>query len=197
VNSGKYIGRKPAEENILKINLEAGREIARQLRLRDIGGIIVIDFIDMLEMKNKKRLYEDFRREVQKDRAQANIAQISEFGLIEMTRERVRPSLLFALSEPCPACEGIGRVVSESTVLTKIERWIQRFKSERKEWSIKVLTHSSIANYLRKGVVNNTRRLMWKYRINIDVEGDDSLRTDQFRILLKKDQTDLTDQFIS
>jgi ribonuclease G len=197
VNSGKYIGRKQPEENILKINLEAAREIARQLRLRDLGGIIVIDFIDMVEAKNRKRLYDEFRREVLKDRAQANIAPISEFGLIEMTRERIRPSLLHAFSEPCPTCEGVGRVMSESTVMTKMERWLQRFKARRKEWSVKILVHSSVADYSNKGLVNNTRRLMWKYRLNIEISADDSLRVDQFRGVLKKDGTDLTDQFIS
>lgn len=195
VNSGKYIGRKPPEENILKVNLEAAKEIARQLRLRDIGGIIVIDFIDMLEPKNKKRLYDEFTRELRKSRAQVNIAPISEFGLIELTRERVRPSLIYAFSEPCPTCDGLGRVINESTVLTKIERWIRRFKTERKEWSLRLIVHPSIASYMSAGIVSNVRRLMWKYRLKIEIVRDDSLRTDQFRIVLKKDGEDVTDQF--
>ena len=195
VNSGKYIGRKPPEENILKVNLEAAKEIARQLRLRDIGGIIVIDFIDMLEPKNKKRLYDEFTRELRKSRAQVNIAPISEFGLIELTRERVRPSLIYAFSEPCPTCDGLGRVINESTVLTKIERWIRRFKTERKEWSLRLIVHPSIASYMSAGIVSNVRRLMWKYRLKIEIVKDDSLRTDQFRIVLKKDGEDVTDQF--
>ncbi len=196
VNSGKYVRGKEPEETTLKINLEAAREIARQLRLRDIGGIIVIDFIDMLVLNNKKRLQDEFRRELKKDRAQSSIAPISEFGLIEMTRERVRPSLLYAFSEPCPTCDGIGRVSSKNTVLTRIERWIKRFKTERKEWSLKLIVHSSIANYVLKGLINRNRRLMWKYRLKIEVIGDDTLRTDQFKILLKKDQIDITDQFL-
>lgn len=197
VNSGKYIGGKVPEVNILKINLEAAREIARQLRLRDIGGIIVIDFIDMLDPKNKKKLRDEFMRELRRDRAQANISQISEFGLIEMTRERVRPSLLYAFSEPCPTCDGLGRVMSKSTVLTKIERWIKRFKSERKEWSLVVRVHSSIANYMKTGVINYARRLMWKYRLRIEVQPDDELRADEFRVILKKEDTDITDLFIA
>jgi ribonuclease G len=195
VNSGKYVGGKQPEENILRVNLEAAREIARQLRLRDLGGIIVIDFIDMLDPKNKKRLYDEFKREVSRDRAQASISQISEFGLIEMTRERVRPSLLFAFSEPCPSCQGVGRVVSESTVLTRLERWIQRFKSQRKEWSVRINVHSSVARYLRRGLINNIRKMMWKYRLSIDIKDDDSLRTDEFKVYLKKDDTELTDLF--
>ncbi len=196
VNSGKFIGRKEPEENILKVNLEAAREIARQLRLRDIGGIIVVDFIDMVEPKNKKRLSDEFMRELRRGRAQVNVGPISEFGLIELTRERVRPSLLYAFSEPCPTCDGLGRVISESTVLTKIERWLRRFRAERKEWSISLVVHPSMAEYLRSGFVSNTRKLMWKYRLKIDVVRDDSLRIEKFRVLLKKDGTDMTDQFV-
>ncbi|MFQ5863659.1 MAG: ribonuclease E/G [bacterium] len=197
VNSGKFLGRKAPEENTLRINLEAAREIARQLRLRDLGGIIVIDFIDMLEPDNKKRLFDEFRRELRKDRAQSNISAISEFGLIEMTRERVRPSLLFSFSEPCPVCDGSGRVPSKSSVLTKIERWLRRFKAQRKEWSLKLVVHSSIADYLTSGLISRCRRLMWKYRLRIDVTKDDSLRTDQFKVITKKTQMDVTEQFLT
>jgi len=197
VNSGKYIGGKVPEENILKVNLEAAREIARQLRLRDIGGIIVIDFIDMLDPKNKKKLHSEFLRELRKDRAQANISQISEFGLIEMTRERVRPSLMFSFSEPCSACDGVGRVMSKSTVLTRIERWIQRFKAERKEWSIVVLVQSSVASYMNKGIISIAKRMMWKYRLRIEVRADESVRPGEFKVILKKENADITDQFMT
>jgi ribonuclease G len=197
VNSGKYIKGREPEESTLKINLEAAKEIARQLRLRDLGGLIVIDFIDMTEPSNKKRLYEEFRRELRKDRAQSSILPISDFGLIEMTRERIRPSLLHSFSERCPTCEGIGRVLSRSTVLTKIERWIKRFKTERSEWSLKLVVHSSIADYVSEGFFSKIRKLMWKYRLKIEVVKDDSLRPEQFRILLKKDDADVTDQFLS
>lgn len=197
VNSGKYIRGKEPEETTLKINLEAAKEVARQLRLRDLGGLIVIDFIDMTDSSNKRRLYEEFRRELRKDRAQSSILPISDFGLIEMTRERIRPSLLHTFSEPCPTCEGIGRVISKSTVLTKIERWIKRFKTERSEWSLRLAVHSSVADYITAGFVSKIRKLMWKYRVKIEVVKDDALRTEQFRMMLKKDQTDVTDQFLS
>ena len=197
VNSGKFVGRKAPEENILKINLEAAREIARQIRLRDIGGLIVIDFIDMLDPKNKQKLYDVFRQELRKDRAQANITTISDFGLIEMTRERVRPSLIFAFSEPCPTCDGTGRVISKSAILTKIERWIKRFKAERKEWSLKLVVHPSIADYLTSKLISRIRRFMWKYRLKLVVIADDSLKANQFKMILNKDQRDVTDEFLS
>ncbi|MFQ5705859.1 MAG: ribonuclease E/G [bacterium] len=197
VNSGKFLGRKEPEANILKINLEAAKEIARQLRLRDMGGLIIIDFIDMTDPANKKKLYEHFRRELRKDRAQANITPISEFGLIEMTRERVRPSLLYTFSESCPTCDGTGRVVSKTTVLTRIERAIKRLKSECREWSLQLVVHPSIAHYLTSGFNNKVRRMMWKYRLKIEVLRNDGLRTDQFKIILKKSQQEVTDQFLS
>ena len=150
------------DENALKINLEAGREIAKQLRLRDIGGIVVIDFIDMTDPRCRKRLYEDFRRELHNDRAQSNISQISEFGLIEMTRERVRPSLLFAYSETCPTCEGTGRVMSKGTVQTKIERWLMRYKFIGSERSLCLIVHPEMASFLTAGFRSRLRHLMWK-----------------------------------
>lgn len=197
VNSGKFIGRKEPDANILRINLEAGREIARQLRLRDIGGLIIIDFIDMTDPKNKKRLYDEFRRELRKDRAQASITSISEFGLIEMTRERIRPSLLHAFSEPCPTCEGTGRVLSKSTVVSKIERWIKRFKMERREWSLQLVVHPAIAEYLTRGFRSRIRRFMWKYRLKIEVKADEALKTEQFKFILKRQKREITDEFLA
>jgi ribonuclease G len=197
VNSGKFIGHKDHEQNSLKINLEAGTEIARQLRLRDLGGIIVIDFIDMRDERNKRRLHEEFKKELRKDRAQANITPISEFGLIEMTRERVRPSLLFTFSETCPTCKGLGRITAKSTTLTKIERWLRRFKASSKERSIRLVIHPEIKSFLTEGIRSPIRRIMWNQRILIDLQEDQNLDIDEFRFFSKKDSTDITDKFIS
>ncbi|MDZ7265912.1 MAG: Rne/Rng family ribonuclease [candidate division KSB1 bacterium] len=187
VNSGKFMGRGGHDENALKINLEAAREIARQLRLRDIGGIIVIDFIDMIDPRLKRRLHDEFRRELRKDRAQSNISQISEFGMIEMTRERVRPSLLFSYSDPCPTCEGTGRVISKATVLTRIERWLMRYKFIGSERSLVLVVHSEMQRFLTAGLRSRIRRLMWKYWMKIQVLPDDTLRPEEFKFLSKRD----------
>ncbi len=114
-----------------------------------------------------------------------------------MTRQRVRPSLLFAFSEPCPTCEGVGRIASDSIVLTRIERALKRFKSQRKEWSLQLIVHPIIDEYLNDGLINNTRRMMWKYKLNIEVKSDESLKTNDFRIILKKSQEDVTEQFVT
>lgn len=186
VNSGKYMGRAHHDENALKINLEAAHEIARQLRLRDIGGIVVIDYIDMTDPRCKRRLQDEFRRELRKDRSQSNISQISEFGLIEMTRERVRPSLLFSYSEPCPTCDGIGRVISKATVLTRIERWLIRYKFVGNERSLSLKLHPEVVSFLSTGFWSRLRRLMWKYWMKIELLPDEALRVDDFKFYSKR-----------
>jgi len=197
VNSGKFIGRRDHEQNALRINLEAAHEIARQLRLRDIGGLIVIDFIDMTDERNRKRLYDEFRRELHRDRAQVSVVPMSQFGLVEMTRERVRPSLIYSFSEPCPTCDATGRVVSKNTVVTKIERWIKRFKTTSKEKFIELHLNPEMQLYLTKGWRSLLRRLMWRYWIKIDVVRDETLRLDDFRVISKKTQEDITEHFKS
>ncbi len=197
VNSGRYIGKKDHDANSLKINLEAAREIARQLRLRDIGGIIIIDFIDMVEEKNRKRLQDEFFHELDADRAQVNVAPISQFGIIEMTRERIRPALLFTLSDPCPACLGTGRVISKTTTLARIERWIQRYRAEKGDRSLQLLVHPELAAYLASGYRSQILRLSWKYWTRIKLLSDENVAMDEFRFLNKDGQEDLTNKYFS
>ncbi|GAG35867.1 unnamed protein product, partial [marine sediment metagenome] len=133
VNSGRFIGKGNHEQNSLKINLEAAREVARQLRLRDIGGLIIIDFIDMHEEANQKKIYNELVKELKKDRARVAVSPISEFGLLEMTRERVRLSLLHSVSEECPTCQGLGRIPSKDAMITAIDSWLRRFRTHHKD----------------------------------------------------------------
>jgi len=116
-------------ETILKTNLEAAQEIGRQLRLRDLGGIIVIDFIDMRNPEHKERVYQELSKVVQQDRAKTSIRKLTDLGLIEMTRKRVRGSLLRSLCEPCPVCQGLGWVGSPATLKLKFHRMLA--KAER------------------------------------------------------------------
>ncbi len=196
VNSGKFIGRKRHEENSLKVNLEAAKEIARQLRIRDIGGLIVIDFIDLDEEKNRKKVYDELKRELRKDRAKTSVLEISEFGLIEMTRQRIRPSLLFTISDPCPYCKGTGRITSKETMVTKIEQWIKRFKISSKERRLNLVVHPDIADFLVSGNGNILLKLMFKYWIKIDLEEKDTIKTDEFYFLSKKRNVDITKEFM-
>ncbi len=126
VNTGKFVGHRNLEDTILKTNLEAIKEIVYQLRLRNIGGIIIIDFIDMEKKDNRDNVYQALVEALQNDRAQTNILAISDIGLVEMTRKRTRESILRTLCEPCPYCEGKGQVKSRQTLCYEIFRQIHR-----------------------------------------------------------------------
>jgi ribonuclease G len=128
VNTGKYVGKKNLEETVFRTNLEAAKEIVRQIRLRDLGGIIVLDFIDMEDPQNRERLFETLENEIKKDRSKTKILQISEFGLIEMTRKRVRQSLERSLTQACPYCGGSGRIKSNTTIALEIWRELMKVR---------------------------------------------------------------------
>jgi ribonuclease G len=126
VNTGKFVGRRNLEDTVLKTNLEAVTEVVRQLRLRDLGGIIVVDFIDMEERKNRRKLNETFEKELQKDRARTKVLQVSDFGLVEITRQRTKKSLERLLTRSCPYCAGSGKVKSNPTMIFEVQREIRR-----------------------------------------------------------------------
>ena len=149
MNTGRYVGKRDQEETILKTNLEAAPEIVRQLRLRNIGGIIIIDFIDMGKVANRKKVYEALKEAIKKDKAKINILQISELGLVEMTRQRTRESLENLLLSPCPHCEGRGRVKSHATVAYEILRELQKHRSQLDNGKrLMVRVNPEIANFL-------------------------------------------------
>ncbi|MDX1582678.1 MAG: Rne/Rng family ribonuclease [Thermoanaerobaculia bacterium] len=126
VNTGKFVGKKNLEETVFRTNLDAVKEIVRQIRLRDLGGIIVVDFIDMEEEEHREALFEALENEIRKDRSKTKILQISEFGLIEMTRKRVRQSLERSLTQACPYCGGGGRISSNLTIMLEIWRQLMK-----------------------------------------------------------------------
>ena len=127
VNSGRFAADRDQEINALRTNIEAAREVARQIRLRDIGGMIVVDCIDMTQEQNRRRVVEELYRATRADRAQVTVYPITQLGLLQMTRKRVRQNILQVVTEPCPTCSGTGVVPSVSTVVSEIERWLKRF----------------------------------------------------------------------
>ena len=195
VNSGRYAPKKEQEQNSLRTDLEAAREITRQLRLRDIGGIIVCDFIDLEDEKNKKKVYEELKKEFRKDRAKVTVLPMTEFGLVQITRQRIRQNILHSFTEPCPTCAGTGLVQSKTTTLNQLERWVRRFKTETKETRITLRINPSLAPALREGTISRLRRIMLKYLVLIKLEEDPSIPIGEFRMISRKQDKDVTDQF--
>ena len=187
VNSGRSVRERDHEKNALKTDMEAARVIAHQLRLRDIGGIIVIDFIDLAEEANRQKVTQELRRELKKDRVAFDVLPMNDFGLVSVTRSRVRPSLLYRYSEPCPRCNGLGRVSAKSTIVTQIERAIQNLKSETGNRRMVLRAHPDIAQYMTEGVKSRARHLMMKFFVTLKVVADSEIKDDDFELVLLSD----------
>ena len=148
VNTGRFVGRRNVEDTILKTNLEAVKEIVYQLRLRNIGGIIILDFIDMENFGNRQKVYNSLKEALKADRARTTITKISDLGLVEMTRKRTREDIRRQLTDPCPYCEGRGYSKSTTTVSYEIFREIRREAPQIKGKQIQVCAHPQVANLL-------------------------------------------------
>ena len=194
VNSGRFVGKKLHEDNSLKINLEAAREVARQLRLRDLSGLIVIDFIDMKFEENRKKVYHELRKELRKDRAKVAVAPITEFGLLEMTRQRIRVSLLDSMSEECPACHGSGRIISQETLVTRIDHWLRRYKSKYRSLRLELQLHPHNAEYLSGEKKHILRGLMWQNFDHHKIKSNLDVAQDEFLFIRTKDGADVTQE---
>jgi len=160
VNTGKYVGKRNLEETILSTNLEAVKEIAYQLRVRNIGGIIIIDFIDMEDEENREKVFQTLTEEMVKDKNRTNIQKISPLGLIEMTRQRKGKSLEKLLCEPCLCCDGKGVLKSRASVCYEIFREIRR-RIPGVEKKLSVLLNPDVADFLledEKGTLEKLER---------------------------------------
>ncbi len=197
VNSGKYAKSKDQETNSLKTNLEASREIVRQIRLRDLGGIIVVDFIDVYDDKNKKKVYDELKKEFKKDRAKVTILPMSEFGLVQITRQRVRENVVRSITEQCPLCGGSGIIESSGNITVRIERWIKRYKLDKHRPSGKLIlkVHPMVYKTLREGTISNMTKMAFKYLLRITLEEDSSLVFQDFRFIQTKTGEDITPNY--
>ncbi|HEX6134127.1 MAG TPA: Rne/Rng family ribonuclease [Longimicrobiales bacterium] len=195
VNTGRYTGRKDPEKTILRTNLDAAREIARQLRLRDIGGIVVCDFIDMETRANQDRVLQELRQHLSRDRARTRAFQISELGLVEMTRQRVRPSLFQSLTEPCPHCGGSGRVFRPETVVRRVERAIRRVAVQQREKEVTIRVHPHVALYILEEEPDFMRRLEKSLALDVDLRDDPVMKQDEFRLLAGPADADVTTKY--
>lgn len=188
VNSGHRISSDNSQEdNALDVNLEAAAEIARQLRLRDMGGIIVVDFIDMVNPSNRRKLYEKMKEEMKKDRAKHNILPPSKFGLVQITRQRVRSETNVEILEKCPACGGSGKIKPSIILLDEIESNLRYLIQEQNEKSLSIRVHPFIFAYLTKGLFSIRLKWFFTYKKWIKVLQSNSYHFLEYRFFNKLD----------
>lgn len=193
VNSGPYAAKARQEDNSLKTNLDAAREIAKQLRLRDIGGIIVVDFIDLRDDKNRKKIYDELKKEFRKDPAKTNMLGMSDFGLVQITRQRIRPSVINSVSKVCPMCGGSGDVISDDTILTDIESWLSKFKHASEYRAVDLYVNPYMKTLINKGMFSKRWKWMSKLHIKITLVADESIPLSRFKVTLSGSDVDITD----
>lgn len=196
VNSGPYAAKENQEDNSLRTNLEAAREIAKQLRLRDIGGIIVVDFIDLREEKNRKKIFDELKKEFKKDRAKTNVIGMSDFGLIQITRQRIRPSVVNSVSKVCPSCGGLGTIVTQDTIMTDLEGWISKFRTSTDYRVVDLYVNPYLKSHLQKGFFSLQWKWMVEYKLRITVIADDSISLNEFKATLTGSEVDITEAVI-
>lgn len=186
VNSGRSNTNKTdVEESLLRINLEAAEEIARQLRLRNIGGLIICDFIDMRSRKNQRRLLERLKDCMKEDSAKCTILGISEFGLVEMTRQRNRGSLMQTIFTFCPYCSGSGLVKSNESVSIEIERALKKILNSQEQFSIKLISHPQVDQFLSAVDKKYFLKLASECNAALDFESNDSLHLNEWHFYSK------------
>lgn len=195
VNSGRYTGKKDPEKTILRTNLEAAREVARQLRLRDVGGIVVCDFIDMEVKANRDKVLQELRTHLGRDRARTKAFAVSDLGLVEMTRQRVRQSHLQAMTEPCAVCHGTGRVFTAETVVRRVERSVRRVAVEGKRDHLVVKLHPDVAMYVLEQERDFLKKLEKAAGFGLELRDDPLLRPDEFKLVVKSAGRDVTQQY--
>ncbi len=188
VNSGHRMNAENSQEsNALEVNLEAAAEIARQLRLRDIGGIIVIDFIDMVEATNRRKLFEKMKEEMKKDRAKHNILPPSKFGLVQITRQRVRTETNVEILEKCPACGGSGEIKPSIIIIDEIENNLRYLIQEQNEKDLTLRVHPFIYSFINKGLWSLKFKWWFKYKTRFKLEPSMSYHFLEYRFFNKLD----------
>ena len=182
VNTGRYTGERNLEETVLKTNLEAVSEIVRQIRLRDLGGIIVVDLIDMVEEDHRRQVFEALATELHKDRARTKVLNISEFGLVEITRKRSRTNLERLLTQPCPYCGGTSRIKAVSTICLAIRRELLRMKPEIEGTQVLLRAHPDVTRALEEEEGAILDELARTHSITVLLQSDPELHQERFRI---------------
>ena len=186
VNTGRYVGRKDLEETIFKTNMEAVREIAYQLRLRNIGGIIIIDFIDMEDESHREEVFNAMQEAVKKDKSRANILKVSEFGLVQMTRKRDRENLSQMMCEPCIYCAGEGLLKSRRSVCYEIFRKVSQESRNMAGDSVTLKVHPSVADMMLKDETLNTENLEKEIQKRFIIVPDSDMYIEKYELIWQK-----------
>ncbi len=181
VNTGKFTGKESQEETVTQTNIEAAEEVGRQLRLRNIGGIIVIDFIDMRKARNRQKVVEALHRATSRDRAKIKILPITRLGLVEMTRERKRESLLASLCRSCTECEGTGMVLSDESLMIKIRKEVLGLTKGRSDGSMKIVLHPEAFPYFNERKAN-LEKLIHR---TVEISSDKTLALVDYKIIVE------------
>ena len=186
VNTGRYVGKKSAgrlEDTIVKTNLEAAKEIVRQMRLRDLGGIIVLDFIDMEDKKNRQKVFQAIEQELRRDRAPSKAVQVNDFGLVIITRKRVKSSLERLLTEPCPYCSGTGTIKASPTICYDILTEVKKVSADLDGYSLVLRVNPEVARALREEGRGVFKELEATVGRPVTVRADDQLHHEQFDLM--------------
>jgi len=186
VNTGRYVGRKDLEETIFKTNMEAAKEIAYQLRLRNIGGIIIIDFIDMEQESHREDVFNTLQEAVKKDKSRSNILKVSEFGLVQMTRKRDRENLTQMICEPCMYCGGDGFLKSRRSVCYEIFRKLSHEGPQMAGDTVTIKVHPSVADLMLKDETLNTEKLEKETRKRFIIVADNDMYLEKYEIIWEK-----------
>jgi len=187
VNSGNKSNREENQETTaLSVNIEAAKEIARQLRLRDMGGIIVVDFIDMKNPENKKLIFKIMKDEMEEDKAKSTVLPLSKFGLMQITRERVRPQMNIVTKEVCPTCNGTGKILASILVTDQIEKHVEHLFAKQNEKGLVLALHPYVQAYFTKGIISQRVKWFFKYKRWVNLIVDSSMGITEFKFLNKE-----------
>ncbi len=185
VNTGRYTGRRNLADTILKTNLEAAEEIARQIRLRDIGGIIIIDFIDMSLEDHRQKVLEMLNESIKHDRTKTYVLGLTSLGLVEMTRKKVRQDLAAVLQQPCPYCNGVGRVLTPLVISARMERELKNTLQQERSQAVLIEMHPEVAAIIIGAGGGNLKKLEEELKRHIFVRGDVDIHLEKYRIVAK------------
>ena len=191
VNTGSFVGDKNLEQTVTITNIDAAKEIARQIRLQDLTGMIFIDFIDMQNIENRQKVIQTFREEMSKDHSPHKIFSTSPLNMIEMTRKRARSNLLSSFFESCPYCNGVGRVLAPSSLVDNIFRWLNRAEKYHPEDKLEIHIH----RWLYDDIVEKQYYLKKDYQFSWEFILDNELKFDQFKVISLKSKREITNMY--